>query len=649
MTGPRLAAFRHRHGALVAVALGGLGVFTALRVGLLVRAWGQYPPDLLGVAGVLVTGALYDLAFLSLALAPAAWWLALVPERAHTSVAHRALGSLCALAALYGVLFIAVAEWVFWGEFGTRFNFIAVDYLIYSDEVLGNIRESYPVPLVLAALAAGAVLLGAALRRPLGAAAGSATPVRRRLAAAGGWTAVALGFAALLGQGPREQFANQYLAQAAGNGPWQFFHALRAAQLDYAGLYVEKDPEAMDAVLRAQLQKPGTRFMSQVPFDLTRRVTAAHPARPLNVMLVVVESLSAKYLGAYGNPDHLTPNLDRLAGQSLWFTRLYATGTRTVRGLEAITLSVPPTPGEAIVKRPDHAGFYSLGQVLRARGYDTRFLYGGYGYFDNMNAFFSSNGFDVVDRRAFAPDQITFANIWGVADENLYAKAVETADTSYRAGRPFFSLVMTTSNHRPYTYPQGRVAIPPHTGREGAVQYTDWAIGHFLERARAKSWFRDTLFVFVADHCAGSDGRTALPVDRYHIPALVYAPAHVAPRQVATLASQIDLAPTLLGLLGGDYVSRFFGQDLLAPDAQPRALIGNYEHLGLLTPDDLTVLSPNRVAQVFAPAKASAGTPLAPNDARLAAAVAWYQGAAQAYREHLDRWDDALLAAAPPR
>ncbi|MGY8831832.1 MAG: LTA synthase family protein, partial [Pseudomonadales bacterium] len=230
------------------------------------------------------------------------------------------------------------------------------------------------------------------------------------------------------------------------------------------------------------------------------------------------------------------------------FSKFYATGTRTDRGLEAITLSIPPTPGRSIVKRIGReAGYASLGQQFAAQGYDSAFLYGGRGYFDNMNAFFGGNGYRIVDQSSVAEADIAFKNAWGMSDEDLYKQALKIADADHAAGKPFFLQLMTTSNHRPYTYPEGRIDIPSGDGREGAVKYTDYAIGQLLAQVREKPWFKDTLFVFVADHTAGSAGKEDLPVANYHIPLFIYAPEHIEPREFTDVVSQIDLAPTLLG------------------------------------------------------------------------------------------------------
>ena len=192
---------------------------------------------------------------------------------------------------------------------------------------------------------------------------------------------------------------------------------------------------------------------------------------------------------------------------------------------------------------------------------------------------------------------------------------------------------MTTSNHRPFTYPDGRIDIPSGHDRKGGVKYADFAIGRFLEQARQKPWFDDTIFVFVADHTSGSAGRQDLPVSEYHIPLFIYAPGVLAPREVSAVASQIDLAPTLLGLLRMDYLSTFFGRDLLRDDGTPgRALIGNYQHLGLFDGRDLAILSPRRGMRRHEDALGlSDETEDNTADRLMRRDIAYYQGASRAF------------------
>ncbi|MGV8844662.1 MAG: LTA synthase family protein [Pseudomonas sp.] len=625
------------------ILLAWLGIFFITRSALLLGHLAGADAGGFALVRLYSIGLAYDLGFLLLAGLPLALYLLLCPRRLWQQRWHRgALHALLAIS-LFCMLFTALAEWLFWDEFGVRFNFIAVDYLVYSEEVLNNILESYPIYPLLAALAAiaviGAVLLGntttAALQAPWLSGRGSSL-------ALAAFTLLAGLSSLLLGQDfPRGMGGNTYQRELAGNGPYQFFAAFRNNELDYLQFYASLPKAAAAAQLRTELSEPNARFIGSDPLDIRRLIDNPGQAQRHNVVLVTIESLSAKYLGSFGNPNGLSPNLDRLSQQSLFFSNFYATGTRTDRGLEAISLSIPPTPGRSIIKRIGReSGFASLGQQFQAQGYDSVFAYGGRGYFDNMNAFFSGNGYRVVDQSSVAEQDIHFKNAWGMSDEDLYSQTLKLADADHAAGRPFFLQLMTTSNHRPYTYPDGRIDIPSGEGRDGAVKYTDYAIGEFLRQAQQKPWFANTLFVFVADHTAGSAGHEDLPVANYHIPLFIYAPGLIEPREFTGLTSQIDLAPTLLGLLNMDYRSTFFGRNVLRTDAAPgRALIGNYQHLGLFDGHDLAILSPRKAMRRHADAlglsnesNASTSDPLVARD------IAYYQGASYDFSHGLLGW-----------
>ena len=193
---------------------------------------------------------------------------------------------------------------------------------------------------------------------------------------------------------------------------------------------------------------------------------------------------------------------------------------------------------------------------------------------------------------------------------------------------------MTTSNHRPYTYADGRIDIPSPGGRDGAVKYTDYSIGRFIDQARSKPWFADTLFVIVADHCASAAGKTKLPVAGYHIPMLLYAPSLLKPGRYTQLLSQIDIPPTLIDLLGLPGDNHFYGVSAFEQgnDFKRRAFISNYQELGYLTEDRLVVLGPKQKVETFAIDASGAATP-APTDAKLRnEAIAYYQSAFQAFK-----------------
>jgi len=579
-----------------------LAVSTLTRLVLLVVAGSGVPARpgyWLDVFGI---GFAYDLlAFVYFAW-PLVLLLWLLPRRVFAARGGRWTVALLGWLLVAAILFIAVAEWTFWEEFQTRFNFIAVDYLVYTTEVIGNIRESYPVPAILSVLLVVTSALCWWGRRWLLPRSQGDMRIGRRSLVTLGWLALTIAGTWLVSADQKDVSANAYVNELAGNGIYQFFAAYRSAGLDYSRFYLSEPPREAFIGLRGLLKSPDSQFVSADPFDITRRITAHRPLRRLNVVLISVESLSAGYSGTYGSKEHLTPELDKLSAKSLVFMDLYATGTRTVRGLEALSLSVPPTPGESIVKRPGNENLFSLAGVFNRQGYVSEFLYGGYGAFDNMNYFFAHNGYVVRDRENIPKETVHAANVWGVADEDLYTMALGEFDRLYAGGKPFFVHIMTTSNHRPYTFPEGRVRMPQGL-RNSAVAYTDWAIGDFIRRASSKAWFADTVFVITADHCASSGGIAALPTFRYRIPLWIYAPARIAPGRVERRLSQIDIPPTLLGLLGMSYTSRFYGQDLFALEpGRERAFIGNYQKLGYLKGDRLVQLGPKRVAEEVRPA-----------------------------------------------
>lgn len=627
---------KSRFSILTLAFLVSLPIFACFRVILLFRHYDEIDEPLYKIGAALLLGMIHDVAFLSYLLIPFALYLWWVPNRFYRSSANKVVVYLLFFACLYGLYFDMVAEWLFWNEFAVRFNFISVDYLIYTHEVINNIIESYPLAGLLGVIFGAAVLTFALCRNRL----------RFHLCAEesfwqrGKWAMVLLMLPlisfATVDQSWHDISRNRYINEIAANGPYQFFAAFRNNEINYRQFYALGD----DGQLSEKIQTLTGAAQSSALYDLRRSIVAEGEEKRLNVVLITVESLSAEFLTYFGNTENLTPFMNRWFDEGLLFTRFYATGTRTTRGLEALTLSVPPTPGRSIVKRPDNAGMFSLGRVFQQKGYDTVFLYGGNGYFDNMNAFFSGNGYRTVDKTDLSAAEIHFENAWGVADDDLLRRALKEADRDYAEHKPFFFQIMTTSNHRPYTYPEGHIDIPSGTGRSGGVKYTDYALKEFIAQARTKPWFDDTVFVVVADHCAGSARKAALPVDKYHIPLFIYAPKYIQARKIDILSSQIDVAPTLLGLLNFNYDSQFFGRDILKMSPQQgRALIGNYQKLGLFKENKLAYLAPQQQRMVVED-PLGRDQPLNPEQAPLLVqeSMAYYQAADYIWTHRLNRY-----------
>lgn len=490
------------------------------------------------------------------------------------------------------IIFNGISEYFFWSEFGVRYNFIAVDYLVYTNEVVGNIMESYPV----VPLFAGVLLLTVGctwllFRREIRRA-GEFGTWQWKAAVSPAYLLLTLGCCLLLQFNTRfQQSANTYANELQATGAYKFYDAFMKNELSYPQFYLTLPQKEAEANVHAIYGSTG---------DNLRHIPGNPDTLRRNIVLITIESMSASFMQHFGYPDAITPHLDSLYKMGIAFEQCFATGNRTVRGLEAVTLSLPPCPGQSIIKRPRNDNMHSTAAVLREKGYDAYYFYGGNSYFDNMETFFGGNGYRIIDQKSYKPEEITFANIWGVCDEDAYDKVIrslgERADTT---AAPFFAHVMTVSNHRPYTYPAGRIPIPNDAKlRSGGVMYTDYALGRFFEEASRQPWFDNTVFVITADHCASSAGKTEIPLEKYHIPALIFAPGLITPQQVDKVISQIDLMPTLFSLLGMDYDSHFFGQDALSDDFRERAFVATYQDLGYLEGDVFTVLSPvNRAEQ----------------------------------------------------
>lgn len=478
----------------------------------------------------------------------------------------------------------SVSEYFFWNEFGVRYNFIAVDYLIYTNEVIGNIIESYPVLPLFSAIFIISGLISFLIWKKTRDNLNPLPNFKQKLILLAIYLPI-FGISFLLTK-PAENIEedNLFSNEIQDNGLYKFYYAFNHSELDFNKFY-EQLPEKEAEEIYLDSNKS-----SEIPEKILNEAAEIRK----NVVLISVESLSAEFLKMYGNDENLTPFLDSIANHSLVFTNFYATGNRTVRGLEALSMCIPPSPGESIIKRKDNKDKFTIGSVFKSKDYQVKYLYGGYSYFDNMRDFFEGNGYDIVDRSNFKPTEITFANVWGVSDEDMARKAIEVMNREHKIGKPFFNHWMTVSNHRPFTYPEGRIDIPGTAqSRNGGVKYTDYSIGLFFKMAKKQEWYKNTIFVIVADHCASSAGKTELPLAKYRIPAMIFAPDGSVPADhFDGLMSQIDLMPTVLGLLNFNYDSKFTGKDVFGNEYSARAFIATYQDLGLLKDGFLTILSP---------------------------------------------------------
>lgn len=316
-----------------------------------------------------------------------------------------------------------------------------------------------------------------------------------------------------------------------------------------------------------------------------------------NLVIILEESLGARFVGELGGLD-ITPELDKLYQQGWGFDNLYATGTRSVRGIEAITTGFTPSPSRSVVKlsKSQH-NFFSLADVFSQEGYKTQFIYGGESHFDNMKSFFLGNGFnDIVDINHI--DNPQFISSWGVSDEDLFNQADKELTKLSNSTEPFFSLVFTSSNHDPFDIPQGKVSLPKghnpeNYKRDLAIKYADYALGKFINKAKTRSYWENTVFLVVADHDVRVFGSEPVPLKSFHIPAVILN-SDMKSKRDPRLVSQIDLPVTLMSLLGIDQATPMLGFDLTKSYPVERAMMQYYDNFAYLENDRAVILMPNQ-------------------------------------------------------
>ncbi|HEY4343004.1 MAG TPA: sulfatase-like hydrolase/transferase [Parvibaculum sp.] len=544
---------------------GAFAAFTLLRLALLtVLATPSTERSLSDILLALAGGALRDL---GVALFFALFYLVILNFRSKPWRKKFGRGTIRTVIALgiFLLLFSAIAEMLFWDEFDSRLNGIALYYLIFPREVIGNLQQSFNIALYMPIVGAIALALTWALRRPIARALDAAPVKGARLSQLGAAVlaiAIVLPLARAL---PEDMSANREISQLAENGWDTFISAAFTNDQDYDGVYPNMNEADAIKTLRGLVAQSNTTFLDPDNIRSIRRwVDNGTAPKKLNIVIVTNESFGSKFVDVLDNHSgiKLTPALDKLSQQGLFFTNIYPSGDRTVRGLEATETAFTPIPGISTARRSESKDMYSLPYLLKSFGYQSAVLYGGHAIFDNMGTFWSGIGFNPVWDESFIRHD-SFKTAWGVSDEDLYTEALQRMDEMAAEKKPFLLTMMTVSNHRPYRFPENHIKFDPKlTNRFNSARYADWAYGDFIERAKKHGWFDNTVFVFVADHSEKINGAAQVPLQDMRIPILIYSPKNIAPRVVPTLGAQIDLIPTLLGELGFSYVSPFFGKDI---------------------------------------------------------------------------------------
>jgi len=597
-TGPFLSLFIFTISVLVILSLS--------RFGLLF--WQFERATAAGDIGImLLQGVRADLIFIGL-------WLALplllapLLARAGSFKVWLKLNHLWLLLGLALVILLEVSTPQFIMQYDVRPNRLYIEYLKYPKEVFGTLWQGYRGMLLGGVLALIALLwLGnLALRRVLA----HTQPFARYRTLLLSWPLlVFLTFAAIRST-TEHRPANPALFAITGdamvnsliiNSPYSVLYAIYSLKHEARSseIYGKLPQQEM---LELALDWPWLKHLEfndpQLP-TLALRQSAMERAQPLNLVIILEESLGATFVKSLGGLP-VTPELEQLKNQGWWFENMYATGTRSVRGIEAVVAGFPPTPAQSVVKLSGaQQNFYTLASTLQQQGFHTSFVYGGEAHFDNMRGFFTGNGFsEVIDLPKMAKPE--FVGSWGASDEDLFNAAARHLAEMSAQQQPFFSLIFTSSNHEPFEFPDGKIALydSEKATVNNAVKYADYALGQFIAQAKQQAYWHNTLFVIVADHDNRVYGNSLVPVHKFQIPALILG-ADLKPKTISSLASQIDLAPTVLSLMGINAETPLLGRDFsLDAESPGRALLQFDQYFALLEQQSaneaaVTILKPD--------------------------------------------------------
>lgn len=588
-----------RYSVLLEICVTIMICFTVLRVAMLL--WFSEPGELsiTDFCLVVLTGLRFDILVTLCCAFPQLIFLSLIGNSKKLPRFPAICLELQWLSGFVMLITVVVAEWLFFAEFQTRLNYIAFEYLVYPAEVCCNIWESYQTGKLLTVVFLVGVVSYALLRERYLKRIPDAIPASRR------WSIVGVAFCGILAMwfctpmSSIQVTSSRTANECAGNGIYSFVYYAWTCRFDFNDFY--QTTTVTDAIARSReaVESDDSRFIQGSQHPLDRIVTTNQPQRDANVVLILEESLGSDFIGALGDKRGLSPEFDKLCQEGLLFNNWYATGNRTARALEAVTTGLPPLPTESILKRDHSTNVFTLANVLADRGYERMFVTGGRGQFDRVRSFMTANGYNhFVEQSDY--DDPEFVNAWGVSDEDMFHRAIEELDKFHQEGKPFFATLLTVSNHRPFTYPDDRIDSDEQT-RENAVRYADWAIGDFFRQVREKEFYKNTIFVLMGDHGARVYGSQMFPLRSYRVPVLIIDPQQSPASKCNTLASSLDIAPTIMGLLGGSYRSVFFGRDALGIDPKDGYAIMQHNHeVALLNEQNqLTILGSQKKAYSF--------------------------------------------------
>lgn len=296
----------------------------------------------------------------------------------------------------------------------------------------------------------------------------------------------------------------------------------------------------------------------------------AKPSPWRNVVILFEESFTAERLTREGSTEGLMPNLDRLVEEGLYFENTYSSGTHTCYGIYSLITSLPGFVDQHPLQDGLERPLGTIFEQLYRRGELKTLFYVTHGaHYDDVQTFLTTQGFERITSKNHYG--VETDKMWGVDDHVMFDYALEQIDKEWSQGNAVAAVLLTCSNHSPYNPPLDAGFTPTSSEPEHmAIEYADWSMNRFLEAAREKEWFDETLFVITADHGRAIALDFEIPQSLNHVPLLFYSPAHIAPEVRSDLVSQMDITPTAISMLGLEYDNHTMGIDL---NAESRRMI----------------------------------------------------------------------------
>lgn len=506
------------------------------------------------------------------------------------------------------LIYIENATLPFFIQYDVRPNYLFVEYLEYPKEVFGMIIADYKLAHAIAFAMIGLFLYFYLRSSRSDVSRVFEIPYLKR-------ALLVLPLAALLFLGIRSSFGhrpanisdamystNRTLNEITKNSPYSIGYAIYVNRKHGSRKLVEQYGKMKIGEAQKRVEKRLNIRSLDPAFPLRRLEKSHFPAQePKNLVIFLQESLGAQFVEATGGEPGITPNLNRLSREGILFADLYSNGTRSVRGIAGSVAGNFSVPGKGVVKRnKSQRDYFTIAKLLKPLGYHTSFIYGGESRFDNMRSWFLGNGFDeVIDEPAF--ENPAFVGTWGVCDEEVINRANAEYRKLHSEHKRFASVIFSTTNHTPFDFPDGKIELidgVPKKSVKNAIKYADYAIGKFIEQARNEPYYRDTVFVVLADHNVRVYGNDMVPVNMFHIPGLILG-GGIEPLRYEALATQPDVLATALDLMGLEFSYPIMGHSIFSDEKSNLSLMQFNTYYALRVDDRVAVLRPGKKALTF--------------------------------------------------